>query len=139
MMYHLSLREGVVTCIHRVFLLVSGMGANEKVLYVNNSTPGALRRALSESREQWITSAERMKNFQYERVNSLDALLGLLEKNHDLVVIEHLDRIVLEPTDNDYATRNKKLADILLKADGTVFIDDWEFLQRYYLFTELQV
>lgn len=139
MMYHLSPQDGIVSCIHKVFVFVSTFSTNHKIVYINNSTPGALRKAISESREAWVANLEMMKAFHYERVTSLAELLALLEQHYDLVIIEHLDHIVQEPSDLDYPTQNKVLAEVLAKADGAIFIDDWDYLRRYYLFEELKV
>lgn len=138
-MYHLSAREGIMTCIHRVFEEVACREQAQTILYVNNSTPGPLRKAISESRQAWTNDPEKLKNFHYERVNSLDALLALLAQQFDLVIIEHLDHIASEPTDDDYATRNRKLADVMTQGQNAIFIDDWDFLQRYYQFLKLEI
>lgn len=137
-MHHLSARDGIMTCIHRVFQEVACREEAQSILYVNNSTPGPLRKAISESRQPWTHDPEKLKNFHYERVNSLDALLALLSQQFGLVIIEHLDLIASEPTDDDYATRNRKLADVITQAQNAIFIDDWDFLQRYYHFLKLE-
>lgn len=131
-MYHLLAREGIVPCIHAVFRLVASLSTSHRVVYINNTTPGPLKKALSASTEAWTSNPDMMKAFQYERVTCLAELAELLQQNYDLVVIEHLDHIVQEPTDLDYAALNRLLVEVVARAGAAVFIDDWDFLQRYY-------
>lgn len=136
-MYHLSPQHGIVLCIHVVFQQVSTLPPGQTVVYINNSTPGGLRKALAESQEPWVKDVERMKAFHYERVTSLTSVLEVLDQNHDLVIIEQLDRIVQEPTDLDYKMQNRLLAEILRRAHQGIFIDDWNYLRRYYVLEDL--
>lgn len=138
-MYHLSPDQGILPCIHSVFRKVATLSPGQSVVYINNTSPGGLRRAIGESRETWVRDPERLKTFHYERATSLSSLLEILNGSHDLVIIEHLHHIVQEPTDVDYSTQNKLLGEVLRRAQGGILISDWEYLHRYYVFEELSI
>lgn len=138
-MYILSPEKGIVPCIHAVFRKVSALSPDQTVVYINNSTPGGLRRAMEESTESWVGNPERLKSFHYERATSLSSLLEILNGHHDLVVIEHLRHIAQEPTDVEYSTQNRLLGEVLVRSQECILIDDWPYLRRYYAFQELDL
>lgn len=137
MLFRLSPKDGIIPCIHAVFQLVGRCDSSCRIVYVNNSTPGPLRKALGESKEGWVSDPEMMKAFLYERVTSLLELLELLRQDYTMIIIEHLDTIVQEPSDKTYSELNQILAKIMQEANGAIFIDDWEYLLRYFIFEDI--
>lgn len=119
----------------RVFSLIEQRGA-QRIAYFNNSSAAELLSAVRSGKWRWTSDPQRMRNFEYERVQSVFELLAKLDIPYDLVVVEHLDVLVQEPTRELYAEVNRALAGIMARVTCGVFIDSWAYLDKYYLWDE---
>lgn len=138
MLLHLSPADGIIPCLLEVFAIIQAdYTSGERIVYFNNTTSGALLRAMAESDRSWVEDEKVLKSFEYERVSDLFELAEKLRQGADLVIIERLDRIARELGPESYNRQNEAVAEIMnLLPDDAVFIDDWAYLEEYYSFDE---
>lgn len=75
-----------------------------------------------------------MRQFHYHRVVNLKELIDLVQsKEYDLMIIEGLDHILREPQTGSYDEQNRKLHHLMISSVEFIFLDDWKYIDRYYL------
>ncbi|WPK27732.1 hypothetical protein PUMCH_005129 [Australozyma saopauloensis] len=105
----------------------------QNIVYVNCTSASGLLRAVEASSQKWVQSQERMERFHYHRVNGICELAKLLEKNEfDVVILERTDEILRGSGAELYEEQNHALHRALATDAEYVFLDDWEYLDRYY-------
>lgn len=106
---------------------------NSPIAYINSTSASGLLRAVELTLQPWVKSQERMESFQYHRVNNLRELENLLRKNkYEVVILERLDIILLELLTDTYEEQNRCLHLILSCGVTILFLDDWEFVDKYF-------
>lgn len=129
----ISITRGVHEAILLAFHLVATYD-DKQIVYVNNTSGSNLLRAVEACSEPWVKSKERMKNFHYRRVLDLKDLVKLVEsKVYELVIVERIDSILHEPLTDAYEEQNRDLHHIMNTKVDFLFLDDWDYLDRYYI------
>ena len=129
-MIRLSVSNGVHNAILRALDIVAP-GPETRVAYVNSTSASNLLRAVESSAQPWVRSRECMEQFHYHRVDGLREMETLLG-DYDIVVVERIDVILQELLGDTYEEHNRALHRVLGSGVAFVFLDDWEFLDRYY-------
>lgn len=107
---------------------------DKQIAYVNNTSGSHLLRAVEACPEPWVKSKQRMENFHYQRVINLRDIVQLIKsKDYDIVIIESIDSILNEPLTDAYEEQNRDLHHIMNLNVHLLFLDDWDYLDRYYL------
>lgn len=125
-------KHTLLGCIHELFDIVETLKP-QNIVYFNSTTSGPLRKALAGSSLLWTRDELALKAFSYERVSDIVQLHDMISLSHyDMVVVERLDNIVQESTSVSYSVQNKLLASVVSTVKCAIFIDDWEYLDKYY-------
>lgn len=130
-------RISIAHGVHEAILLALHLVAshdNKQIAYVNNTSGSNLLRAVEVCSEPWVKSKERMERFHYQRITNLKDLVQLVESNdYDIVIVESIDSILHEPLTDAYEEQNRLLHNIINAQVDFLFLDDWNYLDRYYL------
>lgn len=131
-MTRVSVADGTHHAILQVLDLVAAY-IDQPIAYINSTSASGLLRAVELSLQRWVKSKERMESFHYHRVNNLKELEDILKKKvYGVVVLERLDVILLEVLTETYEEQNRLLHQVMSSGTKFLFLDDWEYLDRYY-------
>lgn len=133
---HISTSGGLHKALHHAFELVQARPISEPTHYYNCTSPETLRNVVARAPFPWTQTAEKLHHFHYEHVTDLLALhekIAMLEDPSNLIIIERLDHIVLQPSGCEYYRQNEMLAATLRRMENVIFLDDWGYLERYYV------
>lgn len=130
-MIRISVQKGLLHAIDLALQVVAPY-SNKKIAYVNNTSGSGLIRAVEASHEPWVSCPQRMQRFEYLRVSNLQELELLLDSYH-VVVIERIDEILQESLAALYEEQNRALHCVMAREVHFVFLDDWEYLDKYYM------
>lgn len=133
MIHHISTAEGTQKALHQAFQIIETRPESEHITYFNCTFSSELRKAVQKKPFSWTQNAEKLKKFHYEHVSDLHQLhekIANCKKN--LIVIEQLDHIVLEPGAGEYYRVNELLAGVLRTSENVILLDSWDYIDKYY-------
>ncbi|QRG40356.1 hypothetical protein FDK38_004822 [Candidozyma auris] len=138
MRHHISTSGGLQRALNEAFEIIESRPTSEQVYYFNCTSHDSLRHAVQKQNFSWTSNSEKLKNFHYEHVEDLhdlsEKVKGIVPSSC-LMIVEHLDHIVLQPTATEYYRQNELLTTMLQKMENVIFLDDWGYLDKYHVVT----
>lgn len=133
MIHHISTTDGVQKAILQAFEIIESRPESENTTYFNCTSSDELRKVVQKKPFSWTQNPEKLQHFQYEHVSDLHQLHEKIAScNGNLIVIEQLDHIVLQPGAGEYDRLNELLAGVLRASEHVILLDSWDYIDKYF-------